>query len=179
MPEGKNRARNSEGRFVHLGRILPQAAGRAFRRKGFARARVFTDWADIVDRDTAENSRPARISGGTLTVVVTPSHAPTMQIQEPVILDRINTYLGTGNDPVIDRIRLKQGYVDAPQPAGRRSQRVLDAAETAHLERLVTPVQDPALRKALLDLGRAVMAAQPARTAEKGRKPEGGSGEGA
>lgn len=164
MSESKNRARGTEGRFVHLGRILPQAAGRAFRRKGFARARVFTDWADIVDRDTAENSRPAGISGSTLTVVVTPSHAPTMQIQEPVILDRINTYLGTGNDPVIDRIRLKQGYIDAPQPAGPRSQRILDAAETAHLERLVAPVRDPALRKALLDLGRAVIARDNVRT---------------
>lgn len=175
MSEGKDRARSTKGRFVHLGRILPQAAGRAFRRKGFARARVFTDWADIVDHDTAENSRPARISGGTLTVVVTPSHAPAMQMQEPVILDRINTYLGTANDPVIDRIRLKQGYIDAPQPAGRPPQRPLDAAETAHLERLVAPVQDPALRKALLDLGRAVMTSQPT----GGKKPGGGSAEGA
>ena len=164
MSEGKNRARSTQGRFVHLGRVLPQAAGRAFRRRGFARARVFTDWADIVDHDTAVNSRPARISGGTLTVIVTPSHAPTMQIQEPVILDRINTYLGTGGDPVIDRIRLKQGYIDAPAPAGRRSQRILDAAETAHLERLVAPVRDPALRKALLDLGRAVIASDSVRT---------------
>ena len=175
MSEGKRRARSTQGRFAHLGRILPQAAGRAFRRKGFARARVFTDWADIVDHDTAENSRPSRISGSTLTVVVTPSHAPAMQMQEPVILDRINTYLGTANDPVIDRIRLKQGYIDAPQPAGRPPQRLLDAAETAHLERLVAPVQDPALRKALLDLGRAVMASQPA----GGKKQGGGSAGGA
>lgn len=173
MSEGKNQARSTQGRFVHLGRILPQAAGRAFRRKGFARARVFTDWADIVDHDTAENSRPAKISGGTLTVIVAPSHAPTMQIQEPVILDRINTYLGTANDPVIDRIRLKQGYIDAPQPAGRPLQRPLDAAETAHLESLVAPVRDPALRKALLDLGRAVMASHPA----SGKKPGGGGAE--
>ncbi len=164
MPDRKNRARSTQGRFVHLGRILPQAAGRAFRRKGFARARVFTDWADMVDRDTAENSRPTRISGSTLTVVVTPSHAPTMQVQEPVILDRINTYLGTGHDPVIDRIRLKQGYIDAPQPPQRQSQRTLDAAETAHLESLVAPVRDPALRKALLDLGRAVIASDNVRT---------------
>lgn len=164
MPDRKKPARITKGRFVHLGRILPQAAGRAFRRKGFARARVFTDWADIVDRDTAENSRPARISGSTLTVIVTPSHAPAMQVQEPVILDRINTYLGTGNDPVIDRIRLKQGYIDAPRAAGRRPRRALDAAETAHLERLVAPVRDPALRKALLDLGRAVIASDSART---------------
>ncbi len=164
MSDRKNRTRITDGRFVSLGRILPQAAGRAFRRKGFARARVFTDWTDIVDHDTAENSRPAKISGSTLTVIVTPSHAPTMQVQEPVILDRINTYLGTGNDPVIDRIRLKQGYIDAPQPPRRRPQRTLDAAETAHLERLVEPVADSALRKALLDLGRAVMESQPART---------------
>ena len=164
MPDRKNRTRSTDGRFVHLGRILPQAAARAFRRRGFARARVFTDWADIVDRDTAENSRPASISGSTLTVIVTPSHAPTMQIQEPVVLDRINTYLGTGDDPVIDRIRLKQGYIDAPRPAERRPQRVLDAAETAHLERLVAPVRDPALRKALFDLGRAVIASDNVRT---------------
>ena len=179
MSEGRRRTRSTGGRFVHLGRVLPQAAGRAFRRKGFARARVFTDWADIVDHDTAENSRPARISGSTLTVIVTPSHAPTMQMQEPVILDRINTYLGTANDPVIDRIKLQQGYIDAPQPAGRRAQRILDAAETARLERLVSPVQDPALRKALLDLGRAVMASQPAPTSAQGKKPGGGRAEGA
>ena len=165
MSDRKKRARSAQGRFVHLGQILPHAAGPAFRRTGFARARVFTDWADIVDHDTAENSRPARISGSTLTVVVTPSHAPTMQVQEPVILDRINTYLGTGSDPVIDRIRLKQGYIDAPRPAQRRrEQRTLDAAETAHLERLVAPVRDPALRKALLDLGRAVIASDNVRT---------------
>ncbi len=163
MSDRKTRKSVTEGRFVHLGRIVPQAAARAFRRKGFARARVFTDWADIVDHETAENSRPARISGSTLTVIVAPSHAPTMQVQEPVILDRINTYLGTGNDPVIDRIRLKQGYIDAPSSPRRQSQRTLDAAETAHLEHLVEPVTDPDLRKALLDLGRAIMESQPAR----------------
>ena len=70
MSDRKNRTRITDGRFVSLGRILPQAAGRAFRRKGFARARVFTDWTDIVDHDTAENSRPAKISGSTLTVIV-------------------------------------------------------------------------------------------------------------
>ncbi len=168
MPDRTNRARSAQGRFVHLGRILPQAAGRAFRRKGFARARVFIDWADIVgfvSRETAENSRPARISGSTLTVLVTPSHAPTMQLQEPVILERINRYLGTAEDPVIDRIRLKQGYIDTPRPAQRRREpRTLDAAEAAHLERLVAPVQDPALKKALLDLGRAVIASDNVRT---------------
>ncbi len=164
MSDKTNRERKTHGQFVHLGKILPRAAARAFRRKGFARARVFTEWADIVDRETAENSRPAKISGSTLTVIVAPSHALTMQNQEPVILDRLNTYLGAASDPVIRHIRLRQGYIDAPQPARRPAQRTLDDAETAHLEDLVATVRDPELRKALLDLGRAVMASRPART---------------
>ena len=169
MSDRTGRKRQTPGEFVHLGKVLPQAAARAFRRKGFARARVFTEWAEMVDRDTAKNSRPAKLSGSTLTVIVAPSHAPAMQMHEPVILDRINTYLGAGSDPVIDRIRLRQGYIDAPQPTARPSQRSLDDAETTHLERLVAPVQDAELKKALLGLGRAIMASRPARTTARRR----------
>ena len=104
---------------------------------------VFTAWADIVDRDTAENSRPAMISGGTLTVIVTPSHAPTMQIQEPVILARINAYIGLFGNRGFNRIRLTQGRIDAHP----------DAAETASFERHAALVRDSVLRNASMPGG--------------------------
>ena len=151
-------------RFRHLGRILPEAAGRAFSRKGFARARVITDWAEIVGKHLARHCQPLKIAGGVLTVRVTPSHALMVQHMEPVILERIGTFYGSSDGSIVERLKLKQGRVEFREPLHRSPLRVLAAEETAHLEGLLDAVDDPALKKALFNLGVAVMASGPRRT---------------
>ena len=151
------------GRFRHLGRILPEAVGRAFRRRGFSRARVITDWSSIVGEELARNSQPQKIANGVLTVLVTPGHALILQHLEPVILERIATFCGDTDGSIVTGIKLKQWRIVRPEASRRKSARALTAAETAYLEQVLEGIGDKALREALMRLGRAVMASQPAR----------------
>ncbi len=167
--DGTGRSPAPNRRFRHLGRILPEAAGRAFSRKGFARARVITDWAEIVGEHLARHCQPLKIADGVLTMRVTPSHALMVQHMEPVILERIGTFYGSSDGSIVGRLKLKQGRVEFREPRHRSSLRALAAEETAHLERLLEAVDDPVLKKALYNLGVAVMASAPRRmtTAEE------------
>ena len=161
---GSGRGPAPNRRFRNLGRILPEAAGRAFSRKGFARARVITDWAEIVGEHLARHCQPLKIAGGVLTVRVTPSHALMVQHMEPVILERIGTFYGSSDGSIVGRLKLKQGRVEFREPRHRSSLRTLTAEETAHLEHLLGAIDDPALKKALFKLGEAVLASGPRRT---------------
>ncbi len=140
-----------------MAEILPGAAERAFRRRGFTRARVITDWADIVGEDLARHCRPLSIARGVLTVLVTPSHAPVVQHLEPVILERIATFYGSADGEVVGRLRLKQGHVAQEPVPQRRTVPPLTAAQAAYLDRLLGTVDDPRLKKALYNLGAAVL----------------------
>ena len=53
------------------------------------------------------------------TITRTARRETMMHVQGPIILDRINTYLGARHDPVIDRIRLRQGCIDTAPDGGQ------------------------------------------------------------
>ena len=75
-------------------RIRSGAEGR-----GFAMTRLLTQWAEVVGEDIARCTRPVRIShgkgfGGTLTVLTTGPQAPLVQMQLPMIRDKVNACYG-------------------------------------------------------------------------------------
>lgn len=67
--------------------------------RGFAIARLLTDWPEIVGPESAAHTRPVKIShgkgfGATLTVLTDGAHAPLVQMQLPRLRDRVNAVYG-------------------------------------------------------------------------------------
>lgn len=72
---------------------------RAAEKRGFAVARLLTDWPEIVGPETAAHTRPVRVShakgmGATLTVLTDGAHAPLVQMQLPRLRERVNAVYG-------------------------------------------------------------------------------------
>jgi hypothetical protein len=124
-------------------------------------------WREIVGESLAGRSEPVKLvkprNGGaaTLELKVAGSVAPLIQHQAPLILDRLNLYLGAGS---VARLRIVQGPLSKPPPAKtavtrRRFKPPLDAAREAELEASLATARDGPLKQALLRLGREVLRA--------------------
>ncbi len=79
--------------------------------RGFAVSRLLTAWAEIVGEASARITRPVQVSygkggfGATLTVLVQAAHAPMVQMQLPMIREKVNAVYGYA---AIRRISLTQ-----------------------------------------------------------------------
>lgn len=78
--------------------------------RGFAVARLLTNWAEVVGPDLAQTTRPVRIShgkgfGATLTLLVQGAHAPLIEMQKNQIRDKVNACYGFN---AVSRITLTQ-----------------------------------------------------------------------
>lgn len=80
--------------------IAPQLR-RSAESRGFAVARLLTDWPEIVGAQTAAHTRPVKVShsrtqglGATLTLLTDGAHAPLVQMELPRIRDRVNAVYG-------------------------------------------------------------------------------------
>ncbi|HEY2709132.1 MAG TPA: DciA family protein [Caulobacteraceae bacterium] len=122
-------------------------------------------WREIVGEALAGRSEPVKLSksrtgGATLELKVAGPVAALVQHQAPLILDRLNMYLGPG---AVAKLRIVQGPLSKPSgnprspPKGRRHKPPLDAAaERALADGLAEAPAGP-LKDALLRLGREVM----------------------
>lgn len=137
--------------------------------RGFAIARLLTNWAEIAGADTAAHTRPVRIShgrgmGATLTVLTDGAHAPLVQMSLPMLRERVNAVYGFN---AISRITVTQtapqGFAEGqaaftPAPRGplAASDRV-QPADLAAADALSARFTDPALAAAMhrLALNRA------------------------
>jgi len=148
-----------------IAELVPRCLGEALAAKGFAGAEVLTRWGEIAGPELAAHSRPLEIKWprrtgdagasrepATLVVRVSGAFALELQQQAPVLIERINAYLGWGG---IGRIRIKQGPVARPAPRPPAPP-ALDVAAEARLAGQVAGVADQRLADALLRLGRAV-----------------------
>ncbi len=124
-------------------------------------------WREIVGESLAGRSEPVKLTkprgGGpaTLELKVAGPVAALVQHQAPLILDRLNLYLGSGS---VGRLRIVQGPLSTPLPAKqtprRRSRAPLDAAAERSLEASLADTPDGPLKAALLRLGREVLRAE-------------------
>ena len=80
--------------------IAPQLR-RSAESRGFAVARLLTDWPEIVGAQTAAHTRPVKVShsrtqglGATLTILTDGAHAPLVQMDLPRIRERVNAVYG-------------------------------------------------------------------------------------
>ena len=103
--------------------------------------------------------KPRTGGGATLELRVAGPVAALVQHQAPLILDRLNLYLGAG---AVARLRIVQGPLTRPlaakaAPPRRRVRPPLDAAAEQALAESLADTRDGPLKNALLRLGREVM----------------------
>ena len=121
-------------------------------------------WREIVGEALAGRSEPiklvkSRTGGATLELRVAGPVAALIQHQAPLILDRLNLYLGAGS---VARLRIVQGPLSvAPSRAkpggGRRIKPPLDAAAERSLAESLAKTPEGPLKAALIRLGREVL----------------------
>lgn len=67
--------------------------------RGFAVTRLLTNWAEVAGPEFATRTRPVRIAhgrnfGATLTLLVDGAHAPLIEMQLPLLRERVNACYG-------------------------------------------------------------------------------------
>jgi hypothetical protein len=155
--EGRGKRRGS---FRAIGAELPKIARPILGKRGIGEAQLLLYWEAIVGPELADEARPERLafqrgerSHGTLRLRVSPAAALELQHQAPIIIERVNAFLGY---PAVGRL----SYIQVPlKPSRARppAPRPLRADEQKALADKVSGIQDEALREALERLGAAVL----------------------
>ena len=135
--------------------------------RGFAVTRLLTAWAEIAGEATAAVTRPVKIGygregmGASLTLLVSPAHAPMVQMDLPRLKDRVNAAYGYA---AISRITLTQtaatGFAEGQAefaPAPKPLPKAPDPAFKAEAAAVAAPVHDDALRAALEALAQNIL----------------------
>lgn len=115
-------------------------------------------WKEIVGESVAKMTAPEKLTGSAagrvLTIKVPGPAAPFVQHQIPLILDRCNLA-----GAKLKSVQMLQGVIARPEGANVRPFRAsLSADQEAQLAREVEHIESPALKSALLRLGRAMRA---------------------
>ena len=111
-PDASRKAtrRRSRG-FQAAASLLADRVQKAAEGRGFAVARLLTNWPEIAGPQLAAVTRPVRIShsrggfGATLTLLTTGPMAPMVEMQLPRLRDRVNACYGYN---AVQRIALTQ-----------------------------------------------------------------------
>ncbi|MDE0795363.1 MAG: DciA family protein [Alphaproteobacteria bacterium] len=146
--------------LLTVGTSLPHLAAPALRKRGFAQAKLITDWPAIVGEEMARYTVPQKLvfprgskTDAILHLRVASGYALELQHSAPQIIDRINGFFGYR---AVSDLRYAQG----PIPPQRRPRRVtpprLNDVDEAQLQSNIGDMGDAGLRDALLRLGRAV-----------------------
>jgi hypothetical protein len=149
----------------HAGRGLSEVLKALEGRFGQGPDTLRVHWREIVGEALAARSEPVKViksrtGGATLELKVAGPVAALVQHQAPLILDRLNLYLGAG---AVTRLRIVQGPLS---PAAQRRQPVrrvrppLDAAGERNLAASLAETPDGPLKDALTRLGREVLRAE-------------------
>jgi len=151
-------AEERRGQMRAIGAMLQRIAGPGLGKNGFGEAQLIRHWPDIVGERMARGTVPEKLSftrgarrDGTLRLGVVPGLGLEIQHNEPVILERINAFLGYR---AVSRLTLRQTLTPRRTAAPRAAQLTADAEEA--LDRRVGAIGDAELRAALKRLGAAL-----------------------
>jgi hypothetical protein len=146
-----------------LGKHFRNLTAAAFKSHGFAQADVLARWPEIVGEAIAAAARPERIrwprtslspgkgtGGATLFVKAMAGRGLEVQQAVPLIIERINRFLGYG---AIMAVKIQQSH-DVPEPSPQKS-------EPARLAEAPQGIAEPELAAALQRLGGGVLARPP------------------
>jgi len=114
-----------------LAQLVPSITTTALGRRGGAIAKLITKWPEIVGPAIGQGSLPRKLvfskgsrSDGTLHLAVASNLATELQHLEPMLLERINGFLGYG---AVKKLRLTQ---DMPAGTTKKKPRAKPAATT-------------------------------------------------
>lgn len=135
-------------------------------KRGFAVARLLTQWDEIAGPRLAGITRPVKVGfgreglGATLTLLVAPAHGPQVQMELPALIERVN---GAYGYRAIARIALTQtadtGFAEGQtpfQPAAKRKVEP-DPVKLAETQGQIDGIGDPDLKAALETLARNIL----------------------
>lgn len=148
--------------FRQAASLVAEPIRHAAEGRGFAVARLLTNWREIVGPEVAARARPVKIAssrggfGATLTVLTTGAAAPLLEMQLPQIRDRVNACYGYN---AISRIVLTQtsatGFSEGRAQfdhAPALTPRQPDPETRRAAEGLAAGITDPALQAAVTRL---------------------------
>jgi hypothetical protein len=148
------------GGFRAVGVAVAKLAAPIVKKRGGHLARLKAAWSAISGADWAEAAWPAGLSrDGALKLHVMPGAALELQHRAPLLIERINVFLGTA---VVTRLVLVQALPPRASMSAILPPRPLTADEASRLEGMLRDIADPELRAALAGLGRAVLGSRPA-----------------
>ena len=156
-PDARPR-RRSRG-FQAASLLLAQRVQKAAEGRGFAVARLLTNWPEIAGPDLAAVTRPVRIShsrggfGATLTLLTTGPMAPMVEMRLPQLRDRVNACYGYN---AVQRISLTQtaptGFAEGQAsfgPAPVPARPAPDPAQERAAAHMADGFDDPTLAAAI------------------------------
>lgn len=137
------------------------AASAAFRKHGFSRPEILTQWPLIVGETLARDTMPERLrfprgrgEGAILRVRVDGALGIELQHLEPLVLERINVFYG---HRAVEKLQLVQGPLPRRWRARAAPVRPLTPDEEQALAAFLDRIGDTQLKSALATLGRAVI----------------------
>lgn len=156
-----NQARKTR-RTQALADLVPKCLGEALAAQGFADAEIVTRWSEIAGERLAARSRPLKLTfprGKTtdqsgarrpavLLIEVAGAFALELQMQAPVLIERINRYFGWR---CVGEIRMKQTAFTPPAP--RPVPSPADAALVGRIAEHAQGFDEDRLAEAILRLG--------------------------
>lgn len=153
--------------FEPASQLLAQRIRTVGESRGFAVSRLLTGWAEIAGPDLSPITRPVKVSygreglGATLTLLVSPAHAPMVQMALPQLKDRVNAAYGYA---AISRITLTQtaatGFAEGQAqftPAPKPGPTPADPQVASQAAGVAAPIRDEGLRQALEALAQNVL----------------------
>lgn len=140
-----------------IGRDIRRLTRKHLKGTGTPLSKLQDNWDSIVGDKLAKLCRPEKLSGAkagrTLTLRVLPAAASLVQHQSETIRQRVSVQAG-GN---ITKLKLLQGPLRTGEMSYRKPKRALSAEERLDLEKSAAKIESPALKAAIVALGRAVL----------------------
>ena len=158
----KNRGRG----FKRASSLMETSLRKAGETRGFAVTRLLTRWPEIVGADIAQMCTPIKVNyakgglGGTLVVLTTGPMAQMLEMQLPMIQDRVNACYGYN---AIARIKITQtaptGFREgqATFMHQTKSDRAPNPAQREQAMAVADAVEDSELKQALAQLGANIL----------------------
>jgi hypothetical protein len=138
--------------------------GASFAKRGRAAASVISHWPEIAGERLAAISLPERVrwpktaspgeQGGVLVIRSAPGHGLDLQHEMPLIIERVNAFLGYGAVSAVKITQSHKSFKTAKAPIFPALPR--EAAEA--LEQKLAEIADDRLRDALKRLGAGALA---------------------
>lgn len=156
--------------FKPLSHTALPLLGKALKKRGFSTVELLSNWPEIVGPQLAPYCQPDKItwprqkasdrSGhlrlGKLVVAAEGPVALELQHMAPVILERVNTFMGQVCVGQLSIVNRPVAQANAPQSAPKPDPKA--TIEPSPFKDMTTDIHDPALRDVLVTLGQNMTA---------------------